>query len=90
MQKKKQKYLPIINFSGVVLNVIMNAVMIPLWGACGAAFASFLTQFFMNFIFGFIFKPLRKNNLLLLRGISPRFFTREIRTTVKELLKKER
>ena len=86
----KQKYLPIINLSGVVLNIAMNAIMIPFWGACGAAFASFLTQLFMNFIFGFIFKPIRKNNALMLKGMAPKFFITELRSTVKTLLKKEK
>ena len=90
LAENKQKYLLIINFCGVVLNIVVNAVMIPLWGACGAALASFLTQLFMNFIFGFILKPLIKNNVLLLKGMSPRFFACEIRTTLKELLKKEK
>lgn len=90
LAEKKQKYLPMINLSGVLLNIVMNAVMIPVWGACGAAFASFLTQMFMNLIFGFIFKPIRKNNSLLLKGISPKFFFAELRGTVKELLKKEK
>lgn len=86
----KQKYLPAINFTGVVLNIGMNAFMIPMWGACGAAFASFLTQFFMNFALGFIFKPIRKNNILMLKGLSPKFFIRELRVTIKEVFKKEK
>ena len=86
----KQKYLPIINLSGVVLNIGMNAFMIPVWGACGAAFASLLTQLFMNFIFGFVFKPIRENNILMLKGLSPKFFISELRNIVKELLKKEK
>jgi hypothetical protein len=44
----------------------------------------------MNFVFGFIFKPIRKNNSLLLKGIAPKFFVKELRTTVKKLLKKEK
>ncbi len=88
LAEEKQKYLPVINLSGVVANIVMNAVMIPLWGACGAAFASFLTQFFMNFVFGFIFKPVRGNNQLLLKGMNPRFFFKETKTIVRILLKK--
>ena len=84
----KQKYLPIINLSGVVANIIMNAIMIPFWGACGAAFASFLTQFFMNFVFGFFFPPIRNNNRLLLKGMDPRFFGKEMKTIIRILLKK--
>ncbi|MBE6533845.1 MAG: flippase [Ruminococcaceae bacterium] len=90
LAEEKQKYLPAINFSGVVINIVLNAFMIPFWGACGAAFASFLTQLFMNFIFGFIFKPVRKNNMLMLKGLSPKFFVTELRCTVKEIFKKEK
>ena len=51
--------------------------MIPYWGACGAAFASLLTQFFTNFVLGFIMKPIRENNILLLKGINPAFVIKE-------------
>lgn len=88
LAEEKQKYLPIINVSGVVFNIALNTFMIPIWGACGAAFASFLTQFFMNFIFGFVFKPIRENNKLLLKGLSFKFFTSEMKTLCKILLKK--
>lgn len=60
-----------INLAGVAANVILNAVMIPVWGACGAAFASVLTQFFTNFVVGFFMKSIRANNRLLLRGLNP-------------------
>lgn len=77
LAEQKQKYLWIINLSGAVFNVILNAVMIPYWGACGAAFASLLTQFFTNFILGFIIKPIRGNNRLLLKGLNPVFVIKE-------------
>ncbi len=89
LAEEKQKYLPWINLSGVLLNIVMNFFMIPMWGACGAAVASLLTQVFMNFIFGFIFRPVRKNNMLMLRGISPVFFFKETKLIVRSLLKKE-
>lgn len=90
LAEEKQKYLPAINLVGVFLNIVLNAFMIPLWGACGAAFASFLTQFSMNFILGFIFKPIRMNNQLILKGINPKFFAHEAKLIVAELLKKEK
>jgi hypothetical protein len=62
--------------------------MIPLWGACGAAFASFLTQFFMNFVFGFIFKPIRENNILLLKGLHPKLLLDSGKKMVAMLKKK--
>ncbi len=88
LAEEKQKYLPIINLSGVVANIVLNAIMISFWGACGAAFASFSTQVIMNFIFGFIFQPVRKSNQLLLKGMNPRFFLKELITIAHILLKK--
>lgn len=88
LAESKQKYLPIINFLGVVFNVALNFVMIPLWGANGAAFASLLTQFFINFVLGFILRPIRPNNRLLLKGLSPRFALKEIKKLVLSIKEK--
>lgn len=85
----KQKYLPGINLAGCVLNILLNAFMIPLYGACGAAFASFLTQVFMNFVLGFLIGSVRENNKLMLKGMNPRFFARELKNSISEILKKE-
>lgn len=85
LAEQKQKYLWIINLSGAAFNIILNAVMIPYRGACGAAFASFMTQFFANFVLGFIMKPIRENNALLLKGINPSFALKEVRNTLKLL-----
>lgn len=68
----KQSILWIINLSGALFNVALNAVLIPYMGACGAALASALTQFFTNFVIGFILKPIRPNNRLILKGLDPR------------------
>jgi O-antigen/teichoic acid export membrane protein len=61
-----------INISGAVVNLICNFALIPPFGACGAAVASVITQIFTNFILGFLWKPLRENNRLLVRGLDPR------------------
>lgn len=60
-----------INLSGAVVNVVLNGLMIPLWGAKGAAAASVLTQIFTNFVLGFLMKEIRPNNRLLIRGLHP-------------------
>ena len=67
-----QKYLWAINLTGAVANVILNALMIPFLGMYGAALASILTQMFINVIIGFIIRPLRRNNLLLFKGLNPK------------------
>ena len=48
-------------------------------GARGAAIASMLTQFFANFVVGFIIKPMRRNNMLLIKGIRPTFLIEELK-----------
>lgn len=88
LAEQKQKYLWIINLSGAVFNIILNAVMIPYWGAWGAAFASFLTQVFTNFVLGFIIKPIRENNILLIKGLNPVFVIRESRNILSLLKRK--
>lgn len=87
MAEEKQKYLPFINLLGVVCNIVMNYFMIPHWSACGAAFASFLTQFITNFLLGFVIKPLKKNNELLVRGMSPGFVKGELQILFRSLQK---
>lgn len=88
LAEEKQKYLWVINLSGALLNVVLNAFMIPFWGAVGAATASLITQCFANFILGFIIKPLRVNNKLMLRGLNPKYIFGEVKTIVKELVGK--
>lgn len=87
LAEQKQKYLWRINLTGAVLNIILNAALIPHFGACGAAFASFITQFFMNFILGFILKPIRDNNRLLMQGINPKFMIKQGKNLIKVLKK---
>jgi len=61
-----------VHLGGAVANVVLNAWMIPLWGAWGAALASVLTQGFINFAVGFLMPQLHRNNQLVLRGLDPR------------------
>lgn len=64
----KQKYEKYIAASGAVCNLVLNAIMIPVWGVNGAAFATLLTQVFTNFVVGFFIKEIRRNNVLILKG----------------------
>ena len=68
----QQKYLSIINLCGAVMNVIVNLILIPLYGAVGAAIASVITQFFTNFVLCFVIKPIRKCGYLLLKSFNPK------------------
>lgn len=75
LANEKQKYLWIINLSGALLNVLLNAVLIPHWGIEGAAVASLVTQFFANFVLGFILKPIKDNNKIVLAALNLKNYT---------------
>lgn len=82
----KQRYLTWINLSGAIANVVLNFFLIHVWGAIGAAVASLVTQFFTNVIIGFIFKPIRRNNYLMIRSLNPKV-TLEILTKLTKRTK---
>lgn len=67
--KDRQKYLKYIYAIAAVLNVFLNLIFIPLWGACGAAAASLFSQMLTSIILPLVFKPLRENAALMLEAI---------------------
>ena len=80
LAEQKQKYLWIINLSGALINVGLNAVLIPFFGASGAAIASLATQFFTNVIINLIIRPIKYNNHLMKNGLNPYFLIKFIHT----------
>ena len=81
LAENKQQYLWIINLSGALANVLLNYLLIPLWGIVGAAIASLITQFFTNVIVNYLIPPIRHNNALMFRGLNP--------NVILELIKKK-
>jgi len=75
----KQKFLTGINVVGAIANVLLNLCLIPILGAVGAAIASVITQFFTNVIIGFVFKPIRNNNRLMIKGLNPKVIIEMLR-----------
>jgi len=69
--ENKQGLLWKINLCGVLCNILLNLVLIPLWGILGAAAASLTTQIFTNVLLGFVFQSIRRNNTLMGRGLNP-------------------
>lgn len=69
-----QKYLKYMYFGAAVINVLLNFVMIPVWGVAGAAAASLITQICTSFILPLFIRDMRPNARLmaeafLLKGI---------------------
>ena len=88
LAEEKYSLLWRINMAGAISNVILNAVLIPHWGACGAAFASVVTQIITNFVVGFILKPIRENNRLLMEGLRPRALI-EVLVSLYQMIKQK-
>jgi len=83
LAEEKHKYLWIINMSGALGNIVLNFILIPLWGVQGAAVASLITQIFTNFIIGFIMPPIRGFYRMMINGLNPRFAYVEIKKILK-------
>ena len=66
---KKQKYIKYMYLPAAILNVLLNFVFIPLWGASGAAFASLITQIATSVILPLCIKATRPNAKLMLEAI---------------------
>lgn len=59
--ENKQKYLWIISFSGMIINIVLNLLLINEFGGEGAAVATLITQVFTNIVIVYVIKPLRDN-----------------------------
>jgi len=66
----KNKWVEVTTLVGAIGNIALNAVMIPLMGIAGAAFASLLTQIVTNFLMMWLIPALRPGFLLLIRGLT--------------------
>ena len=72
--ENKQKYLKYLYFSAALINVLLNLLLIPVFGTSGAAAASLLTQISTTVLLPAVIRPLRENakmmlDAVLLRGI---------------------
>ena len=76
----KQKWIWRINILGVLANVILNLLLIPIWGINGAAVASLATQLFANVIVSYLIRDIRESCKLMLEGLNPQNILELIRT----------
>lgn len=75
--EKKQRYLKYLYLGSAVCNVVLNMILIPRWGANGAAIASLFTQISTIFIFPLCIKDFHQNvrmmaEAVLLKGVLPK------------------
>lgn len=69
----RQRYLKYVYFAAAVSNVLLNIVLIPLWGATGAAVASLVAQIITTMVAPFFIKNLRENSFMMLKAVFFRF-----------------
>ncbi len=84
LAEEKQKYLTMINVAGAIVNVGLNFVLIGAWGPVGAALSSVVSQFFTNVVVGFFFKPIKRSNYLMLKGLNPAVVLALIKNTLQK------
>lgn len=64
-----QRYLKYMYGVAAVLNVALNCLLIPLWGAVGAAAASLITQIATSILLPLCFRPMRPNAKMMIDAI---------------------
>lgn len=64
--ENKQKYLKHMYLSAAFINIGLNYLMIPVWGASGAALASLVTEICTSMILPYFIKELRPNVKLMI------------------------
>lgn len=76
----QQKYLKFMYIPAVIVNVLLNFLFIPLWGATGAAFASLVTQILTSILLPLFIKDIRPNAVLMLEAIALKGIIRRKKT----------
>lgn len=65
----KQKYLIYTYMAAAISNILLNLILIPLWGATGAALASLIAQVITVIVAPLFIKDLRENTILIIDSI---------------------
>lgn len=66
-----QRYAPVVTIAGLVINVILNFMLIPEYGAMGAAFSTVASYFLSGYFSSFVFGPLRQMGWMQTRSLWP-------------------
>lgn len=67
--ENKQKFTVVYTLAGCVINIILNSILIPVFGAIGAGIATLVAQVIANIFALMIFKETRKSSLMILKSI---------------------
>lgn len=79
LSEGKQHYLLWINLIGAIINIVGNYILIPLYGASGAAIASVATYFFVDYVLCFVIREIRPCSRLIVKSLNPNIILSMIR-----------
>ena len=65
----KQKYLKYMYGIAAITNIFLNFILIPVWGASGAALASLITQLLTSIGLPLLIREMRPNAMLMINAI---------------------
>lgn len=91
---KKNKYINRFCLAGLISDVILNSIMIPLWGISGAAFATLITHIVIQIIMPYMYKDTREIAVSIIQGVLLKDVINKeqislIKAGIKNLLKKD-
>ena len=73
VSENKNKYSKYYTFWGVIVNIYLNSIMIPLWGILGATVATIITELFTLFITPLFYKETRIHTKYVIEAIAFNF-----------------
>ncbi len=82
--ERKQKYLKYLYVGSALMNVLLNALMIPAFGASGAAIASLITQISTIFVLPLFIKSFKPNIKLMVDAVRLKGFLKKTSDDRKE------
>jgi O-antigen/teichoic acid export membrane protein len=68
-----QRYTLVFTLAGFIINVVLNYILIPVYGGYGAAIATLIAQIFANIFALFFFKRTRISSVMLLKAFNPKY-----------------
>lgn len=70
ISEKLHRYKTIFVFSGAIVNIILNYMLIPIFGGHGAAIATLASQFTANIVTPVFFKDVRPNTVMIFKAFT--------------------
>ena len=91
----KNKYINRFCLAGLFTDVVLNSIMIPVWGISGAAFATLITHIVIQIIMPYMYKDTREIAISIIQGALLRNVINKeeiglIRREIKKVLKNKK